>query len=54
MDQRYSLDLRVRVAAFVEAGISCQVAAQHFGVRVIFAITPVWRTRYRGSPASAR
>jgi len=54
MDQRYSLDLRVRVAAFVEAGKSCQVATQHFGVRDVFAITPVWRTHYRGSPASAR
>jgi transposase len=32
MTQSFSLDLRVRVAAFVEAGHSCRAAARHFDV----------------------
>ncbi|PVE21489.1 IS630 family transposase, partial [Microvirga sp. KLBC 81] len=31
MTQSYSLDLRVRVVAVVEAGHSCRAAARHFG-----------------------
>ena len=38
MGHCYSLDLRVRVADFVEAGHSCQAAAQHFDVSESFAI----------------
>ena len=45
MGHCYSLDLRVRVADFVEAGHSCRAAAQHFGVSDSFAIKLVQRTR---------
>ena len=48
MGHCYSLDLRVRVADFVEAGHSCRAAAQHFGVSDSFAIKLVQR---RGTPA---
>ena len=51
MGHCYSLDLRVRVAAFVEAGHSCRAAAQHFDVSESFAIKLVRRTRDTGSPA---
>ena len=44
MGHCYSLDLRVRVAAFVEAGHSCRAAAQHFGVSDSFAIKLVRRS----------
>jgi transposase len=54
MGHCYSLDLRVRVAAFVEAGHSCRAAAQHFGVSDSFAIKLVRRTRHSGSPAPDR
>jgi transposase len=54
MGHCYSLDLRVRVAAFVEAGHSCRAAAQHFDVSESFAIKLVRRTRQLGSPAPAR
>ena len=54
MTQSFSLDLRVRVAAFVEAGHSCRAAAQHFDVSESFAIKLVRRTRDTGSPAPAR
>jgi transposase len=54
MGHCYSLDLRVRVAAFVEAGHSCRAAAQHFCVSDSFAIKLVRRTRHLGSPAPAR
>jgi len=54
MGHCYSLDLRVRVAAFVEAGHSCRSAAQHFGVSDSFAIKLVRRTRHLGSPAPDR
>ena len=50
MGHCYSLDLRVRVAAFVEAGHSCRAAARHFGVSDSFAIKLVQRT----APPSAR
>jgi transposase len=54
MGHCYSLDLRVRVAAFVEAGHSCRAAAQHFAVSESFAIKLVRRTRHSGSPAPDR
>ena len=54
MGQCYSLDLRVRVADFVEAGHSCRAAAGHFDVSESFAIKLVRRTRDTGSPAPAR
>ncbi|MGF9764501.1 IS630 transposase-related protein [Microvirga sp. 0TCS3.31] len=53
MGHCYSLDLRVRVADFVEAGHSCRAAAQHFDVSKSFAIKLVRRTRDTGSPAPA-
>jgi transposase len=54
MGHCYSLDLRVRIAAFVAAGHSCRAAARHFGVSDSFAIKLVQRTRHFGSPAPAR
>src|SRR4051812_11031904 len=54
MGHCYSLDLRVRVAAFVEAGHSCRAAAQHFDVSESFAVRLVRRTRHFGSPAPAQ
>jgi transposase len=50
----YSLDLRVRVVAFVEAGHSCRAAARHFGVSDSFAIKLRQRQSQSGSPAPAR
>ena len=54
MTQSYSLDLRVRVVAFVDAGHSCRAAARHFGVSDSFAIKLLQRQRTSGSPAPAR
>src|SRR5918997_5205435 len=54
MAQSYSLDLRVRVAGFVEAGHSCRAAARHFEVSDSFAIKLMQRQRRTGSPAPAR
>ena len=54
MGHCYSLDLRVRVADFIEAGHSCRAAAKHFAVRESFAIKLARRTRDTGSPAPAR
>jgi len=54
MGHCYSVDLRVRVADFVEAGHSCRAAARHFDVSDSFAIKLVRRTRHLGSPAPAR
>ena len=54
MGHCYSLDLRVRVADFVEAGHSCRAAAERFDVSESFAIKLVRRTRDTGSPAPAR
>ena len=54
MTRSYSLDLRVRVVAFVEAGHSCRAAARHFGVGDSFAIKLLQRQRQSGSPAPAR
>jgi transposase len=50
----YSLDLRVRIIAFVEAGHSCRAAARHFGVSDSCAIKLLQRQRQSGSPAPAR
>jgi transposase len=54
MGHCYSLDLRVRVADFVEAGHSCRAAARHFNVSESCAIKLVRRTRDTGSAAPAR
>jgi transposase len=54
MTQSYSLDLRVRVVAFVEAGHSCRAAARHFRVSDSFAIKLLQRQRQSGSPAPAK
>ncbi|GEO19408.1 hypothetical protein MAE02_71040 [Microvirga aerophila] len=54
MGHCYSLDLRMRVAAFVEAGHSCRTAARHFGVSDSCAIKLMQRQRRFGSPAPAR
>jgi transposase len=54
MGRYYSLDLRVRVAAFVEAGHSRRAAARHFGVSDSFAIKLVRRQAQAGSAAPAR
>jgi transposase len=54
MGHCYSLDLRVRVAAFVGTGHSCRAAARHFGVSDSCAIKLMQRQRRFGSPAPAR
>jgi transposase len=54
MTQSFSLDLRVRVAAFVEAGHSCRAAARHFGGSDSCAIKLMQRQRHSGSLAPAR
>jgi transposase len=48
------LDLRVRIAAFVEAGRSCRAADRHFGVSDSCAIKLMQRQRYSGSLTRAR
>src|SRR3954471_14378142 len=54
MTQSFSLDLRVRVAAFVAAGHSCRAAARHFGVSDSCAIKLLQRQRHSGSLAPAQ
>ncbi len=54
MTHSYSLDLRVRVVSFGEAGHSCRAAARHFAVSDSFAIKLMQRQRQSGSPAPAR
>ena len=54
MARSYSLDLRVRVIAFVEAGHSRRAAARHFGGSDSFAIKLLHRQARSGSPAPAR
>jgi transposase len=54
MTHSYSLDLRVRVAAFVAAGSSRRAAARHFGVSDSCAIKLMQRLAQSGSPAPAR
>ena len=54
MTHCYSLDLRVRVVSFVEAGHSRRPPARHFRVSDSFAIKLMQRQRQSGSPAPAR
>ncbi|WP_442866007.1 IS630 family transposase, partial [Aminobacter sp. HY435] len=49
MTRSYSLDLRERVARFVECGGSCHAAAAHFGVSVSFAVKLMAAFRRTGS-----
>ena len=49
MGLSYSLDLRTRVVAFVEAGHSRRAAARHFGVSESFAIKLLRRVATSGS-----
>ena len=53
MSRSYSLDLRVRVVAFVGAGHSRRAAARHFGVSDSFAIKLLQRQARFGSAAPA-
>src|SRR5688500_20398809 len=52
MTKFYSLDLRRRVARFVEAGHSCHEAARHFEVSVAFVVRlmAAYRTTGRLAP----
>lgn len=51
MTKSYSLDLRQRVARFVEAGHSCHAAARHFAVSVTFVVRLMAAYRETGSLA---
>lgn len=51
MTKSYSLDLRRRVARFVEAGHSCHAAARHFDVSVAFVVRLMAAYRATGSLA---
>ncbi|MGH6784713.1 MAG: IS630 transposase-related protein [Sphingomicrobium sp.] len=51
MPKSYSLDLRERVAGFVEAGRSCHSAAAHFSVSVSFVVRLMKAFRATGSLA---
>ncbi len=55
MPRSYSLDLRGRVARFVDAGHSRRSAAAHFGVSVSFVVNlmKAWRTKGRLEPRPA-
>jgi transposase len=48
MPKPYSLDLRERVAGFVEAGHSRHAAAAHFGVSVSFVVKLITALRVSG------
>jgi transposase len=52
MTKSYSLDLRRRVARFVEAGQSCHEAARHFEVSVAFVVRLMAAYRATGSLAA--
>jgi len=52
MTKSYSLDLRERVARFVEAGGSRHAAASHFGVSVSFVVKLMAAFRATGSLAA--
>jgi transposase len=52
MTKSYSLDLRRRVARFVEAGHSCHAAARHFEVSVAFGVRLMAAYRATGSLAA--
>jgi transposase len=49
MPRAYSLDLRERVARFVEADRSCHAAAAHFSVSVSFVVRLIRAFRTTGS-----
>ncbi|WP_246263746.1 helix-turn-helix domain-containing protein [Chelativorans multitrophicus] len=49
MPRSYSLDLRERIARFVESGGSRHAAAAHFGVSVSFAVKLMAAYRQTGS-----
>jgi len=51
MGKGYSLDLRQRIAAWVEAGHSRREAARHFGVSESCAVKLMQRVAATGSPA---
>jgi transposase len=51
MARPYSLDLRERVVAAVEKGVSCRRAAAHYGVGVSTVIGWMQRVRRTGSVA---
>ena len=51
MTKSYSLDLRKRVARFVEVGHSCHAAARHFDVSVAFLVRLMAAYRATGSLA---
>jgi len=50
----YSLDLRARVVAAVEAGETCRQVAARFGVSVASVVKWSQRHRATGSPAAKR
>jgi transposase len=52
MTKSYSLDLRRRVARFVEAGHSCHATARHFEVSVAFVVRLMAAYRATGSLAA--
>lgn len=54
MGKSYSLDLRQRIQAQVEAGQSRRAAARHFGVSESCAVKLMQRVEATGSPAPAR
>jgi transposase len=55
MPKAYSVDLRERVVAYVDAGYSRHAAAAHFGVSVSFVVKlmKAWRTRGSLTPKPA-
>lgn len=53
MGKSYSLDLRKRIAAWVEGGHSRRDAARHFGVSESCAVKVMQRVAATGSPAPA-
>jgi len=53
MGKGYSLDLRKRIAGWVEAGHSRREAARHFGVSESCAVKLMQRVAATGSPAPA-
>jgi transposase len=53
MGKGYSLDLRQRIAAWVEAGHSRREAARHFGVSESCAVKLMQRVAATGSPVPA-
>jgi transposase len=52
MTKSYSLDLRRRVACFVETGHSCHAAARHFDLSVAFVVRLMAAFRATGSLAA--